>query len=67
MPKCVMCDGTGQRHYTLSGRNADGSTSKQDRSYTCAWCEGKGEVSEMWAKFVELEQQRLDGAGIQKS
>lgn len=22
---------------------------------------------EMWAKFVELEQQRLDGAGIQKS
>lgn len=66
MPKCVMCDGTGKRHYILAGRNADGKATAEDRYYTCAWCEGTGEVSETWAQFVELEQQRLDGAGLQK-
>ena len=65
--KCPMCKGSGKRHYTLAGRNADGSTTAQDRSYTCAWCEGTGEVSETWAQFVELEASRLDGSGLQKS
>jgi DnaJ-class molecular chaperone len=59
--KCPMCDGSGTRPYSVTERHADGSEEIVTKYGKCTWCNGTGQVSESWARFVEIERARLDG------
>ena len=57
--KCLDCDGTGKRIFTLVNRDADGRVWQQEKSWPCPTCGGTGQVTAQ-AAIEQMERERRE-------